>query len=88
MNITTIVLDLAKNLFHIVGLDAHGHGELPLDEASRVEQRNVHVMPGAEWLALRTPHGRYGCPTSSSPVTHWPPGESAPASIGGLTGAF
>jgi Transposase and inactivated derivatives len=25
MNITTIGLDLAKNLFHIVGLDAHGH---------------------------------------------------------------
>jgi len=28
MNITTIGLDLAKNLFHIVGLDAHGHEKM------------------------------------------------------------
>ena len=25
MNITTVGLDLAKNVFHMVGLDAHGH---------------------------------------------------------------
>ena len=28
MNITTVGLDLAKNVFHIVGLDAHGHEKM------------------------------------------------------------
>lgn len=28
MNITTVGMDLAKNVFHIVGLDAHGHEKM------------------------------------------------------------
>ena len=28
MNITTVGLDLAKNVFHIVGLDEHGHEKM------------------------------------------------------------
>lgn len=31
MNITTVGLDLAKNVFHVVGLDAHGHAKMRSD---------------------------------------------------------